>query len=122
MDNEHRAIAAAIAYDPETGVFTSRVSRGATKRGSVAGTLGAEGYRILTVYGVRYKAARVAHLLMNGTWPSGEMDHINRIKDDNRWSNLRDVSGSVNCLNRVRTVPHVRDVTGKFAKAGYGSH
>lgn len=122
MDLTKRAIAEALHYCPETGIFTSKVSRGATRVGNVAGTISDEGYRVLTVYGVRYKAGRVAVLLMTGEWPKGEVDHINRVKDDNRWANLRDVDASTNCLNRVRTVPHVRDRAGKFARAGYGSH
>jgi type II secretory pathway component PulK len=41
---------------------------------------------------------------MTGAAPSGQIDHINKIKDDNRWSNLRDVSGSVNQQNRNRAM------------------
>ena len=32
--------------------------------------------------------------------PSGEIDHINRNKLDNRRSNLREVTRSMNCLNK----------------------
>lgn len=35
-----------------------------------------------------------------GKWPIGVIDHINNIKDDDRISNLRDVSFSENSLNR----------------------
>lgn len=43
---------------------------------------------------------RVAWVLMTGEWPKGDIDHRNGIKDDNRWSNLRDVTRSVNGQNR----------------------
>jgi len=34
-----------------------------------------------------------------------EVDHINRIKDDNRLENLRWASKSMNCLNRAKYKP-----------------
>jgi hypothetical protein len=36
---------------------------------------------------------------MTGKWPELEVDHINRIRDDNRWCNLRDVSRAINAQN-----------------------
>lgn len=35
----------------------------------------------------------------NGVWPTGVMDHRNRVRDDDRIENLRDVSCSTNNLN-----------------------
>ena len=37
---------------------------------------------------------------MNGEWPPEDVDHINGVKDDNRWKNLRQVSTSVNMQNQ----------------------
>lgn len=37
---------------------------------------------------------------MTGQWPTAEIDHINGVKSDNRWRNLRDVSKSTNQHNR----------------------
>lgn len=39
---------------------------------------------------------------MTGEWPIGDIDHINGIRHDNRWSNLRVVSAQVNQQNRRR--------------------
>jgi hypothetical protein len=36
---------------------------------------------------------------MTGHWPVGDIDHINGIGSDNRWSNLRDVSHAMNIQN-----------------------
>lgn len=48
------------------------------------------------------RAHRVAFFLMTGRWPE-IIDHINRIKSDNRWSNLREVDYSQSSRNRVLT-------------------
>lgn len=92
---------ALLAYDPISGVLTWKVSRGRVKAGSVAGTLDSDGYLIFQAKGVPLKVHRVAFLLMTGNWPKGLIDHENRIRSDNRWSNLRDASNSVNQQNKV---------------------
>lgn len=47
-------------------------------------------------------AAPRSHLIWyaaTGKWPTGVIDHINRVRDDDRIDNLRDVSCSENSLN-----------------------
>ena len=39
---------------------------------------------------------------MTGEWPK-EIDHINRIKDDNRFCNLRITTRSLNNVNMIRS-------------------
>ena len=70
------------------------------KIGSVAGVTKAEGYIRVTFKGELYYAHRLAWFLFYGKWPSGDIDHINRDKSDNRISNLRDVSHKDNCRNQ----------------------
>ena len=46
--------------------------------------------------------SRLAWQLVNGPIPDGlEIDHINRVRDDNRISNLRAVTRSLNRINTV---------------------
>ncbi len=45
-------------------------------------------------------AHRLAWALHTGSWPSGEIDHINGDESDNRMVNLRDTSKSVNQQNK----------------------
>ena len=52
------------------------------------GSLDKDGYLILKIKGRRFKAHRVAWLLNYGDFPEGELDHINRVKTDNRIENL----------------------------------
>lgn len=54
------------------------------------GSLDRDGYLILKVKGKQFKAHRVAWLLNYGDFPTKEIDHINRIRTDNRIENLRE--------------------------------
>lgn len=61
----------------------------------------------------------------HGKWPIGVIDHINRVRDDDRIENLRDVSCSQNSLNtgRVRKNPPFVSVykpTGREHIVNYG--
>lgn len=92
-----------LTYSPMTGKFVWNVSRrGHAKKGAFAGTLSLkDGYIYLKVSQRRYVAHRLAFLYMTGTWPKDKMDHINHVRNDNRWENLRECSSSQNNSNRV---------------------
>lgn len=82
-----------LIYDPETGVFTWRVRMGSrAMRGSRAGSRANHGYWLIRVYWRGYPAARLAWLYMTGAWPSATIDHINRVRDDDRFANLREAT------------------------------
>lgn len=95
-----------LHYDPETGVFTRRVTtaphRG--RAGDVAGMTNDQGYRVIAVHSKQYRAHRLAWLYMTGEWPTGEVDHKNGVRDDNRWDNLRDVPTTINAQNKRRAM------------------
>jgi hypothetical protein len=89
-----------LHYDPETGLFTRlKMAQGSPRKiGDVAGNL-SQGYIRIGVDGVSYRAHRLVWLYMYGYWPTKSIDHINRIKDDNRFVNLREASRSQNAQN-----------------------
>lgn len=84
------------------GCFTQQVKKYSNKQhGDVLGCIHkTKGYLYLNLKGKTYRAQRVAFLFMTGNWPVEQVDHINGIKSDNRWINLRDVSALVNSENR----------------------
>jgi hypothetical protein len=88
-------------YDPLTGLFTNRytLSPKAVK-GAVAGCTESNGYRSLRIDGVQYRLHRLVWLYVHGKLPDGTIDHKNRIRDDNRLDNLRDVTHSTNSHNK----------------------
>jgi hypothetical protein len=81
-----------FSYTPDTGDLRWMVSRGRVKVGSLAGTSDKDGYLRVKVDGKSYRVHRIAHLLMTGSWPSGNPEHKNRIPSDNRWENIKDVA------------------------------
>lgn len=86
-------------YDPDTGVFRRKTAWGRQKAGDEAGCISPQGYRYLTFKGRATPAHRLAWLWAHGSWPEGDVDHINRDRMDNRLKNLRVVTRSVNIHN-----------------------
>ena len=92
-----------LDYDPETGIFTWKASTSRrVKAGDIAGSLDGLGYLRLSVRSRPYRAHRLAWLHTYGVWPKDQIDHINRIRTDNRISNLREVSHKQNGQNRSK--------------------
>lgn len=89
-----------LSYDPETGSCVWRVSRNGCKVGGVAGSLRSDGYLNMRIDGRSYLAHRVAFLYIHGIWPTNQIDHIDRIKSNNRIDNLREATVSENGQNR----------------------
>jgi hypothetical protein len=70
-------------------------------RGKRAGGPNGEGYVQIKINGATYGAGRLAWLWMTGRWPEKEIDHENRVRGDNRWTNLREATRSTNCINKM---------------------
>lgn len=64
------------------------------------------------IFGLRYKAHRVAWALYYGKWPARFIDHINGDRADNRISNLRVVSHQENAKNQRLSSASSSGVTG----------
>jgi hypothetical protein len=69
---------------------------------TLAGSETRNGYRHVVVLGRRYYLHRLVWLMKMGSWPPGQLDHINGQKRDNRLGNLRIATQAQNVHNRIR--------------------
>jgi hypothetical protein len=92
----HKRLKEVLNYDPNTGIFRWKTTR---KLGVKAGSLKTIGYTAIYIDKVMYYAGRLAWFYMTGEWPRSRIDHINRIRDDDRFINLREATQSQNIAN-----------------------
>jgi hypothetical protein len=91
-----------LQYCPITGNFTWKLQvSNVVKVGAIAGCIDKLGYRVISLGGFTHKAHRLAFLYMTGKLPK-VVDHINGVKDDNRWENLRVSTHLSNNHNRKK--------------------
>ena len=94
-----------FTYEPDTGLLRWKVKRGPVSIGGIAGGIHQpSGYLQMWCNGFNYRAHRIAWLLKTDAWPSGFIDHIDGVRHNNRWSNLRDVNKSLNAQNQASTI------------------
>ena len=101
-----------LDLDVETGVLRwrarpIRASSARTDRawngryvGTIAGAAHNAGYIRISVEGEQFLAHRIVWLMVHGEWPSGEIDHQDLGRCNNRPVNLRDASPAQNKANR----------------------
>ena len=90
------------SYNDQTGIFVLNVSRGPRKAGTEAGTLNKRGYLQIQIDGKFYLSHRLAWLYMTGCWPTSHIDHKDRDRLNNRFSNLRVVTQTTNNRNKKK--------------------
>src|SRR2546429_357861 len=94
-----------LSYDPETGVFTRRIATFGHSRGEVVGSTAPNGWNKIKLEGGSYRASRLAFLYMTGRWPTPQVDHVNRVRGDERWANLREVTTKQQAANKTPGAP-----------------
>lgn len=101
-----------IKYDAETGELTwiKRPAR-CIQIGDTAGGKNPDGYLLTQLFGRKYFNHALAFLYMEGVHPDNEIDHINSVRDDNRWSNLRHVTREEN-MKKIRAPVGISGVKG----------
>jgi hypothetical protein len=87
-----------FSYDPETGIITG-------PRSQPIGHIGDNGYFTVSTTAhsgkrMTIRRGRLGFALKEGRWPF-LMDHINRIRTDDRWTNLREATARENRRNSV---------------------
>lgn len=73
-----------------------------------------KGYLYGWIFGRGFMAHRVAWAIYHGTWPKGQIDHINHDRKANWIGNLRDVSQSENQRNRRLPSKHSTGTLGVY--------
>ena len=86
-----------LYYDSDTGRFWREFAKGTRKDFKA---LNSAGYIKIQFNGRLERGHRIAWYMVYGRWPT-EIDHINRVKDDNRISNLREVTSQENQRNKA---------------------
>lgn len=105
--NDHKAIPLPplarlhelFSYDPISGRVSRRISRPSVNAGSAVGTLNSFGALIVRVDYRIYYVHRIAWALHYNEQPPPIIDHINRIRSDNRIANLRAATAQQNRQN-----------------------
>lgn len=108
-----------LKYYPETGEMIWKINLSSrARKGSSAGHESRNGYTRITVNGNKYLKHRLIWLLVNGYNPENQIDHINRIKTDNRLCNLREVNNSCNVRNTGNQKNNLSGVKGVIKRDG----
>lgn len=95
-------------YNAETGdlIYSGRErahlppSMRSRRTGRKAGWKDSHGYLMVKIGKFDYLLHRLIWLHQTGSWPALQIDHINGVRDDNRWENLRVATGAVNGQNK----------------------
>jgi HNH endonuclease len=95
-----------LDYDPEAGVLRwryrpERQQKWNTKWvGKIAGFDSCVGSRQVCIDNRKYYEHRVIWCWMTGHWPTNQIDHKDTDPHNNRWTNLREATGSQNMANQ----------------------
>lgn len=105
MDALIQELRDAFNYDPETGLVTRKKRSGNSKVGYVVGSCKYDKYGNLKFLTVKYKNKsyvlnRLIWVIHYGKWPTYQVDHKDRDPSHNWITNLRDIPGKLNALNK----------------------
>jgi HNH endonuclease/AP2 domain len=103
-----------LEYDKFSGLLTWIVNKNNRRKGCVAGSINSNGYVTLWIDGKQYQSHRVIWFMVNGNWPIDEIDHIDGIRTNNAFNNLREATRSENSRNHKVRVDNNSGVKGVY--------
>jgi|LakMenEpi03Aug12_release.lakeMendotaPanAssembly.Ray.scaffolds.fasta_scaffold412168_1 hypothetical protein len=90
-------------FDYKNGFLINKVSRCSTSPvGRISQRTRTNGYSGTFVDGTEYATHRLIWLYFTGLHPNGDIDHINGVRSDNRFENLREATRAQNMQNEKR--------------------
>lgn len=89
-------------YSPCSGRFTWKQGRKGIREGTLAGSLGKDGYRVIMLGGKNYYASRLAWFYVYGAWPGADLDHADTNRLNDCWFNLRPATRMQNMQNGTK--------------------
>ena len=118
-----------LDYDPETGLFTWKTrplehfkdkrscnSWNAKFAGKKTGVLSNTGYLVIKINRRKYRAHRLAWLIVYGKWPDNQIDHNDGKRENNRIDNLSDVPNHINGKNQKLRITNKSGHQGVFKR------
>ena len=79
-----------------------------------AGTISSIGYVAIMVNARLYGAHRLIWMMIHGSFPPDQLDHVNHHRDDNRIDNLCLATNKENCRNRSISSINTSGFTGVY--------
>jgi len=108
----YKEVCELLEYNPETGVIKWLKNRiNGARKNDVAGSA-IQGYIRICINGNTYGAHRLTWLLVMQEWPKGQIDHKDRVRNNNVFSNLRDVTRIENAKNSPLRIDNTSGVCG----------
>lgn len=101
-------------YEELTGDFIRLVTMANEKCGKKAGSVAANGYLRIRIDNKYHYCHRLAWLYVTGNWPTGHIDHINGVRSDNSFLNLREANPSQNAENRSSSTKNLSGFKGVY--------
>ncbi len=88
-----------LDYKPETGGFIWIEAGKGRRNDRVPGYISPDGYRMIKINYRLYTSSKLAWLYMTGFWPKCHVDHIDGIRDNDSFENLREATTEENNRN-----------------------
>lgn len=107
-------------YNPDTGIFVWKIDKGPARVGQTAGSLNSKGYIVLWFDGKCHKAHRLAWAYVTGILPEHDIDHRDRNRSNNKWSNLREATRCENHQNKSGYKNNSTGFPGVYEEKKYG--
>lgn len=107
-------------YDEHSGLFTWKIKpTNSVNIGDIAGTIDSDGYILIGFDNVSYKAHRLVFLWVWGNIPE-YVDHIDGVRSNNRWCNLRSTTKGGNSRNQKISIRNTSGIKGVNWKSSAG--